>query len=74
MTSLRKFFASSFGSALTGGLVVAIAGWIAIGAGWIEADDGDDGGSAPVIPTEPLAGSGSGGGGEGGGLSVGEIY
>jgi len=34
---MRGFFASSFGSALLGGLVVAIFGAIAISAGWVDA-------------------------------------
>jgi S1-C subfamily serine protease len=34
---MRRFFRSSFGSALLGGLVVAIFGAIAISAGWVDA-------------------------------------
>ena len=36
MTKTRGFFRSSFGAALLGGAVVAVFGWIAISAGWIE--------------------------------------
>jgi S1-C subfamily serine protease len=39
----REFFGTPFGSALLGGLVVGVFGWLAIAAGWIES--GDDGGS-----------------------------
>ena len=70
MSRLRKFFATSFGSALIGGLVVALAGWLAIAAGWIEADD--DGPAA--ITAEPLAGSAEQEPVSGDGLSVGQIH
>ena len=33
---MRRFFRTSFGSALLGGAVVAVFGWIAISAGWID--------------------------------------
>src|SRR5665811_1203803 len=48
---MRRFFKSSFGSAVLGGTVVAVFGWIAIAAGWIEADEG---GSAAIV-SQPLA-------------------
>jgi S1-C subfamily serine protease len=48
---MRRFLSSSFGSALVGGAVVAAFGWIAIAAGWIQAD-GD--GSAVTV-SQPLA-------------------
>jgi S1-C subfamily serine protease len=52
---LRRFFRAPFGSALLGGLVVGLLGWVAIAAGWIDGDD--DGGSqlsaAPL--TRPAA-------------------
>jgi S1-C subfamily serine protease len=52
---LRRFFRAPFGSALLGGLVVGLLGWVAIVAGWIDGDD--DGGSqlsaAPL--TRPAA-------------------
>jgi S1-C subfamily serine protease len=41
MSRMRGFFRSPFGSALVGGAVVALFGWVAISAGWIEAEDGD---------------------------------
>jgi S1-C subfamily serine protease len=44
---MRRFLGSSFGSALLGGAVVAIFGLLAIGAGWIEAED--DGGSTVTV-------------------------
>jgi S1-C subfamily serine protease len=40
MSKARKLLRKPFGSALLGGAVVALAGWLAIAAGWIEADAG----------------------------------
>jgi S1-C subfamily serine protease len=40
MSKLKQNFRSPFFSALLGGLVVAVFGWIAITAGWIESDGG----------------------------------
>jgi S1-C subfamily serine protease len=48
---MRRFFRTSFGSALLGGAVVAAFGWVAIAAGWIEAEDG----GSTVAVSQPLA-------------------
>jgi len=40
MSKLKQNFRSPFFSALLGGLIVAVFGWIAIAAGWIESDGG----------------------------------
>ena len=48
---MRRFFRTSFGSALLGGAVVAAFGWIAIAAGWIQSSG--DGSSVTVA--QPLA-------------------
>jgi S1-C subfamily serine protease len=40
MSKVRELLGKPFGSALLGGVVVALAGWLAIAAGWIEADAG----------------------------------
>jgi len=45
------FFKSPFGSALLGGVIVAAFGWVAIAAGWIQADDG----GSTVTVSRPLA-------------------
>src|SRR5919106_4066744 len=58
-----------FASALLGGLVVGILGWIAIAAGWIDADDGSNGGT---LATTPLAAAASAS--DDGGPTVNEIY
>jgi S1-C subfamily serine protease len=51
---MRRFFSSPFGSALLGGVVVGLFGWLAIGAGWIESDGGGEG-ATTVSVTEQLA-------------------
>jgi S1-C subfamily serine protease len=52
---LRRFFRAPFGSALLGGLVVGLLGWVAIVAGWIDGDD-DDGSQLSAAPlTRPAA-------------------
>lgn len=48
---MKRFFRTSFGSALLGGAVVAAFGWVAIAAGWIHADSG----SATVTVAAPLS-------------------
>ena len=57
-----------FASALLGGLVVGILGWVAIAAGWIDGDDG----SNPTLATTPLAAAASES--DNGGPTVNEIY
>jgi S1-C subfamily serine protease len=47
---MGRFFRTSFGSALLGGAVVAAFGWVAIAAGWIEADA-----TSTVTVSQPLA-------------------
>lgn len=68
MNRIRSFFSNSFGSALLGGLVVGLLGWIAIAAGWIEGPR--ESSLAPVPLTQPVAGEGR----DGKALSVNEIY
>jgi S1-C subfamily serine protease len=53
MQSLKRFFSTSFGSAVAGGLVVLVAGVILIEAGVV--DTKDDSSSAPVIAPAALA-------------------
>jgi S1-C subfamily serine protease len=67
MARIRRFLSTSFGSAVTGGLVVAIAGLLLIETGVI--DTSDENGSLAVAPlTRPASQS------EGKGLTVNEIY
>jgi S1-C subfamily serine protease len=49
MDGVRRFLSTPFGSALAGGLVVLVFGWIAISAGWIEAES-----SGPSVSQAPL--------------------
>ena len=69
--ALRRFVRTSFGAALTGGLVVAVVGLIAIGAGWVKSSNDGNGGStlaATPLP-QPTAREVSGKG-----LTVNQIY
>jgi len=70
---LRRLVSGPFASALLGGLVVGLLGWIAIAAGWIESDSQDSVPETALSPAAPLATSASENG-EGGDLSVNEIY
>jgi S1-C subfamily serine protease len=66
------FLRTPFFSAVLGGLVVGLLGWIAIAAGLIESDSGS-GDSAVLSPSAPLATAPTANG-ESGRLSVNEIY
>jgi S1-C subfamily serine protease len=56
----RSFFGSSIGSAVIGGVVVAVFGWVAIAAGWVH---GADERQQPVVApmTAPVASHDEGG-------------
>jgi S1-C subfamily serine protease len=51
--SAKRFSRTPFGSALLGGLVVAILGWIAIAAGLVHASSGGDSSSSLPAPLTP---------------------
>jgi len=68
MDRIRRSARSPFGSALLGGLVVAVLGYVAIAAGWVEADGGESTIGAPPL-SEPASDAGGGKG-----LTVNEIY
>ena len=72
MSRVAGYARSPFGSAVLGGLVVALLGWVAIAAGWVEAEDSGGSGSVVLPISQPA--SGSGGDAGGGGLSVNQIY
>ena len=42
MSSVRDFLRGSFGAALAGGAIVALFGWVAISAGWVQAESGGE--------------------------------
>jgi S1-C subfamily serine protease len=69
MNALRRFIATSFGSAVTGGLVVLIAGVVVIETGAVDTDDGNSSSSivAPAALARPASTSGKA-------LTVNEIY
>jgi len=68
MARIGRFLSTSFGSAVLGGLVVAVAGLLLIETGVIDTDD-DSGSSLAAAPlTRPASQS------EGKGLTVNEIY
>jgi S1-C subfamily serine protease len=71
MSKIKTFARTSFGSALVGGLVVGIFGWVAIAAGWVDAQSNDSSTAelAPPPLTQPAADEGSGKG-----LTVNQIY
>jgi S1-C subfamily serine protease len=48
---VKRFFRTSFGSALLGGTIVGLFGWVAIAAGWINSDSG----GSTVTVAQPLA-------------------
>jgi S1-C subfamily serine protease len=61
MQRARRFFRTSFGSALLGGAVVGVFGWIAIAAGWIQADAESTPAAAPAALAAPVASHSEGG-------------
>jgi S1-C subfamily serine protease len=71
MQRIPRFLGSPFASALAGGLIVALFGWVAIAAGWIEGDDDPSASLAPVPLAQNVA---DGDDGSVEGLSVNEIY
>jgi S1-C subfamily serine protease len=73
MDKLRRLASSSIGSAVIGGLVVAILGWIAIAAGWIHSSDNDTTTTIPALSTTP-APQATSQQGSGKGLFVNQIY
>jgi S1-C subfamily serine protease len=72
MSRSRSFFSKPFVSGLSGGLVVLVFGWIAIAAGWVEADDstGKSGVQTSVAEKPPLSEPVS----AGDALTAGEIF
>ena len=71
MNAFKGFARSPFASAALGGLVVALFGWVAIAAGWVDSSDDSDGGV--VLPISQSGGSAAADV-QSRGLSVGEIY
>jgi S1-C subfamily serine protease len=72
MQKPRSLLSTSFGSALVGGLVVAVLGWIAIAAGWVDASD--DSAGEVATTTAPALAQPAADQDAGRGLTVKEIY
>ena len=70
MRNAKGIARSPFGSALLGGVVVALFFWLAIAAGWVNADSSDPSSEAAALST-PIADSGSE---EGDGNRINQIY
>jgi len=68
MDTIKRYVRTPFASALLGGLVVAIAGLVALDAGWIDLDDEDAAPLAAAPLTKPAAGDSESG------LTVNQIY
>src|SRR5918995_1697356 len=68
MARIGRLFSTSFGSAVLGGLVVAVAGLVLIETGVIDGDDDSTGSLAAAPLTRPASQS------DGKGLTVNEIY
>jgi S1-C subfamily serine protease len=68
---VKSFAGTPFGSAVVGGLVVALLGWVAIAAGWIHSSS-DNGGTAALAPTPLPQPAADQSGGKG--LTVNQIY
>src|SRR5438034_2872651 len=72
MVKAKSFARTPFGSALLGGLVVAVLGVIALSAGWVQSEGGGGGSTTTVAASalpEPTVQQGSGKG-----LTVNQIY
>ena len=70
MRNAKGIARSPFGSALLGGVVVALFFWLAIAAGWVNADSSTPSSEAAALST-PIADSGSE---EGDGNRINQIY
>lgn len=67
---MKNFLRTPFVAALAGGLVVGLLGWVAIAAGWVEADDDAVGLNSVATPSTAPAANAS----VGAGLTVNDIY
>jgi S1-C subfamily serine protease len=66
---MKRFVRTPFASALAGGLIVGLLGWVAIAAGWVNGDD-DSSQPATALAAPPQTVSETGGGAE----TVNQIY
>ncbi len=71
---MQRILSSHFGSAVVGGLVVAVVGLGAVEAGWVGDDGGSNSSDSAPVSQPNLVSDDSKDNGSGGELSVGEIY
>jgi S1-C subfamily serine protease len=60
MSRPRRFIKSSFGSAVLGGVIVGLFGWLAIAAGWVDSNSTATAPTAEAALTAPIASHDSG--------------
>ncbi len=70
MSRIKSVSSRPFFSALLGGIVVGLFGWVAIAAGWVDAGNGDGAATQAPLAAQPVAD----GGGGGNALTVNQIY
>jgi S1-C subfamily serine protease len=68
---MKSFARTPFASALAGGLIVALLGWVAIAAGWVKSDDSSTSSSQPTTLASSAETVSDTGGGSG---TVNQIY
>ncbi|MFL5869441.1 MAG: hypothetical protein ACJ75R_00030, partial [Solirubrobacterales bacterium] len=70
MRTIKSFTRTPFGSALAGGLIVGLLGWLAIAAGWVKSDDNSSQTATAFAPPPAQTVSDSNGGAE----TINQIY
>jgi len=74
MSRIRRAARTPLGSAVVGGLVVAVLGWIAIAAGWIHSDSSSSAEVSAALAPAPVPQQAVHQSSSGGGLTVDQIY
>jgi S1-C subfamily serine protease len=74
MSRIRNAARTPLGSAVVGGLVVAVLGWIAIAAGWIHSDSSSSANVSAALAPAPVPQQAVHQSASGGGLTVDQIY
>jgi S1-C subfamily serine protease len=74
MSRIRRAARTPLGSAVVGGLVVAVFGWIAIAAGWIHTDTSSSANVSAALAPAPVPQQAVHQSSSGGGLTVDQIY
>jgi putative serine protease PepD len=74
MSRIRRAARTPLGAAVVGGLVVAVFGWIAIAAGWIDSDSSSSAEVSAALAPAPVPQQAVHQSSSGGGLTVDQIY